>query len=63
MLWHADPLLDKDHKATIQQPLPSNGSANKHISKETREYSNNGKDIFYAVHAKMLQAGSISSCS
>jgi hypothetical protein len=44
----------------IQHPLLSNGSANKHVSTTTREYSNNGSGVFYAVHADMLQAGPVS---
>jgi hypothetical protein len=40
--------------ATLQQPLLSNGSANKQVSMATREYSNNRRDILYAVCAEML---------
>jgi hypothetical protein len=40
-MWHVD-------------PLPGNGSANKHVSMATREYSSNGRDVFFAVCAEML---------
>jgi hypothetical protein len=30
------------------------GSANKHVSTAAREYSNNGRDVFYTVRAEML---------
>jgi hypothetical protein len=42
-------------RVAIQQPLQSNGSTNKHVSTVMRrEYSNNGRDVFYAVCALML---------
>jgi hypothetical protein len=41
-------------QATTQQPLLSNGSANKHVSMAMREYSNNGRDVFYAVGVEVL---------
>jgi hypothetical protein len=44
----------KTKRATIQQPLLSNSSANKHVSMVTWEHNNNGRDDFYVVHAKML---------
>jgi hypothetical protein len=47
-------------EATIQQPLLSNSSTDKHVSTATREYSNNGRDVSYAVHAKMLWAVPVS---
>jgi hypothetical protein len=40
---HVDPLLAKDReKATIQQPLLSNSSANKHVYTATIGNSNRG---------------------
>jgi hypothetical protein len=39
--------------ATMKQPLLNNGSANKQVS-TTREDSNNGGDVFYAVTAEIL---------
>jgi hypothetical protein len=51
-MWNVDPLTAK--QAIIQQPLLSNSSANKHVSMVTTKYSNNGRDVFYAVNAKML---------
>jgi hypothetical protein len=30
-----------------------NSSASKHISMATRKYSNDGRDVFYAVHAEI----------
>jgi hypothetical protein len=38
----------------MQQPLLSNGSANKDVSTAKIEYKNNGKRRFYAAHAKIL---------
>jgi hypothetical protein len=32
----------------------SNGSANTHVSTTTREYRNNGREVFYMVHDEML---------
>jgi hypothetical protein len=52
MQTHCQALTTK--KATIQQPLQSNSSANKHVSMAMKEYSNNGRDVFYMVHAEML---------
>jgi hypothetical protein len=47
---------------TIQQPLLSNGSANKHISTETIALQQtNG--VFFAVLAKILKADPVSCCS
>jgi hypothetical protein len=38
ILYHVDPLLAMTAKqTTIQQQLPSNGSANKHVSATSRE--------------------------
>jgi hypothetical protein len=53
-MWCVDPFLGNDSKTTTQQQLINNGSANKHVSKATKERSNNGKDVFYAVRAEML---------
>jgi hypothetical protein len=36
-------------QATIQQPLLSNDSANKHVSTAMREYISNGRDVFCAA--------------
>jgi hypothetical protein len=41
-------------QTTIQYPLLNNNSANKYVSKATREHSSNGRDIFYAVRAEVL---------
>jgi hypothetical protein len=40
-------------KGTIQQPLLSNGSRNKHVSTSRRGYNNNWKRCFYAVRAEI----------
>jgi hypothetical protein len=45
ILWHIDLLLVATamKQATIQQPLPSNNSTEKHVSMAIREHSNNGR--------------------
>jgi hypothetical protein len=54
-LQHAVPLLGDDRElTTIQQPLLSNGSANKLVSTATRDYSNNVSGAFYAVRDEKL---------
>jgi hypothetical protein len=53
ILSHVDPLLGNDGEITIQQPLPSNGSANNHIS-TARIALQQRNGVFYAVHADML---------
>jgi hypothetical protein len=54
VLWLVDLLLGNDRETTIQQPLISNSSADEHVSAATREYSNNGRVVSYAVRADML---------
>jgi hypothetical protein len=39
-------------EAATQQPLLSKGSANKHVSTATREYSKNGSGVSYAARAE-----------
>jgi hypothetical protein len=41
-------------QATVQQPLLSDGSADKHVSMAMREYISKGRDVFYAACAEML---------
>jgi hypothetical protein len=48
--------------ATIQQPLLSNGSANKHVSM-ARIYRNKRREVFYGVRAEIFYARPVSSCS
>jgi hypothetical protein len=45
---------------TIQQPLLSNSTINKHDSMTMRESSNKGKYVFYMVCVDMLQPGLVS---
>jgi hypothetical protein len=40
--------------------LLSNSWANKHVYTATREYSNNGRDVFYAVRAEGQLAVAVS---
>jgi hypothetical protein len=41
-------------QAAVQQPLLSNGSANKHVSTAMKEHSNNGREVFYMVYVEKL---------
>jgi hypothetical protein len=49
-----DPLLGNDHETSNYATVIGNGSANKYVSTETREYSNNGTYISYTVRAEVL---------
>jgi hypothetical protein len=54
-LWNVDPSLGINHEiSNYTIAIVSNGSANKHVSTASRKYSNNGRDVFCAVHAEML---------
>jgi hypothetical protein len=50
-------------QATIHQQLLSNGSTNKHVSMGMTEHSNNGREVFYTIHAEVLQPGPVSNYS
>jgi hypothetical protein len=52
-MWHVVARKGPRNKQTIQQPLLSNGTANKYFSTE-REHSNDGRDVFYAVSDEIL---------
>jgi hypothetical protein len=41
-------------QATVQEPLLSNGFTKRHVSTAVREHSNNGRDVSYTVHSKVL---------
>jgi hypothetical protein len=60
-MWHVDPLLGNDREISyMQQPLLSNGFANKHVStnatiaQQQFNITIMGSYVFYVVRADML---------